>query len=90
MVEYIDKETPLKKGNLKFFDWLKCHGLSFGDYNSGTKTGNYIVDAGGVTAKSYNPMFVTEDHSCYGSDMDLLLRGYLKNQTADDVLKLIK
>lgn len=89
MVEYIEENTPLKnngKGK-KFFEWLKSHGLTFGDFNDGTKKGEYIVDAGGVMhpKNKYDPHFISKR----GDFADELLRGYTNNETIDDIIKVI-
>lgn len=86
MVEYIDDKTPLKSGNVEFFDWLEQHGLYFADYNEGTMIGKYVSDVGGLTASKYDPHFLNEGQS----DMELILTGYSKNQSVEDILKFVK
>lgn len=86
MVEYIDDKTPLKSGNVGFWDWLEQHGLRFGDYNKGTMVGKYVSDVGGVTASKYDPHFLSNGQS----DMELILTGYSKNQSVEDILKFVK
>jgi len=88
MVDFVDKDTPIREGNLHFFDWLKSHGLAFGDYNSGTMTGDWVADVGGVIQPqdNYSPLFIFEG----GSAMDNLLKGYFKEETAFDTLHAIK
>ena len=49
--EFIESSTPQKQEGITFSQWLKKHNLVFGDYNAGTKAGDYIVDIGGVTSK---------------------------------------
>ena len=49
MVTFLEDSTLLKGGKgVKFFDWLKNHGLAFGNYNLGTMKREYIVDVGGI------------------------------------------
>ncbi|MBR6298438.1 MAG: hypothetical protein IKR34_04265 [Candidatus Gastranaerophilales bacterium] len=89
MVEFLEDTTPLKnngKGK-KFFGWLKDHGLTFGDFNAGTMKGEYVVDVGGVIhpKKMYDGYFVHKGDSA----ADKLLFGYMKNETLDDVIKVI-
>jgi len=89
MVEFLEDSTPLKNGGkgVKFFEWLKSHGLTFGDYNSGTMKGNYVVDVGGVM----HPKGMYDEYFIHGggSAADKLLTGYMKNETLDDVIKAI-
>ena len=90
MVEFIEDSAPLKNGGkgIKFIDWLKSHGLAFGDFNSGTMKGEYFVDVGGVVQPNrlYNQYFISE----FGTTAaQYLLYGYTNNEVLADVIKTL-
>lgn len=49
IVEYIEKDTPVKKEGISFLKWLKDHNLYHIDLTCDNCIGSYITDLGGIS-----------------------------------------
>jgi len=81
LTEYITDSTPLKTGGKTFLSWLSENKLSYGDFNEGSKVGNYFVDLGGIVGE------VTRNNS--SSDCIWLLNGYRNGETGTQMLSAL-
>ena len=51
IVEYITKETPVKKGGISFNDWLTQNNIYHLDMSFDNCIGAYVTDLGGIDAE---------------------------------------
>ncbi len=78
MVEDITPDKQIRSTGPKFLEWLKSKGLTFGDYNSGSKVGGYIVDLGGVIKIEKDKKLSQTNLSLSDELSDAMLRGMKK------------
>ncbi len=78
MVEDITPDKQIRSTGPKFLEWLKSKGLTFGDYNSGSKVGGYIVDLGGVIKMEKDKKLAQTNLSLSDDLSEAMLRGMKK------------
>ena len=73
VVEFIEKDKPVRSGGLKMEEWMEQNRLKNCDFNDGTYLGDYLVDFGGIMIPE-NTM--VKSHV----SISMFLRGYEKDK----------